>query len=253
MHLGYRGANFHGWQIQPDAESVQSVLESALTTVLRRPTPITGAGRTDAGVNARMMIAHFDTSEDIDMRRFIRAINSLAGPGIAVYDIFPVAPDAHARFDATERTYRYFAHTRKDPFACGLSWQCSPELDFKAMNTAADLMLGRRDFTSFSKLHTDVRTNICDLRRARWHRMDATRWYFEISADRFLRNMVRAIVGTLVEVGRHKLAPEGILDILDKKDRCAAGTSMPAGPLFLWEIRYTYWNEEFMHAQDLIP
>lgn len=253
MHLGYRGANFHGWQIQPDAESVQSVLESALTTVLRRPTPITGAGRTDAGVNARMMIAHFDTPEDTDMRRYIRAINSLAGPGIAVYDIFPVAPDAHARFDATERTYRYFAHTRKDPFACGLSWQCSPELDFKAMNTAADLMLGRRDFTSFSKLHTDVRTNICDLRRARWHRMDATRWYFEISADRFLRNMVRAIVGTLVEVGRHKLAPEGILDILDKKDRCAAGTSMPAGPLFLWEIRYTYWNEEFMHAQDLIP
>lgn len=253
MHLGYRGANFHGWQIQPDAESVQSVLESALTTVLRRPTPITGAGRTDAGVNARMMIAHFDTPEDIDMRRFIRAINSLAGPGIAVYDIFPVAPDAHARFDATERTYRYFAHTRKDPFACGLSWQCSPELDFKAMNTAADLMLGRRDFTSFSKLHTDVRTNICDLRRARWHRMDATHWFFEISADRFLRNMVRAIVGTLVEVGRHKLAPEGILDILDKKDRCAAGTSMPAGPLFLWEIRYTYWNEEFMHAQDLIP
>ena len=244
MHLSYRGAGFHGWQIQPDAVSVQSVLEGALGTVLRRPTSITGAGRTDAGVNARIMIAHFDTPDDVDMPRLLRAINSIAGPDIAVHDIFPVAADAHARFDATERTYRYFAHTRKDPFACGLSWQCAPTLDFDAMNRAAELIVGRRDFTSFSKLHTDVKTNICDLRRAAWHCMDATHWYFEISADRFLRNMVRAVVGTLVEVGRHKIAPEGILDILEKKDRCAAGTSMPAGPLFLWDIRYPYWSEE---------
>lgn len=243
LRLSYRGANFHGWQIQPDAVSVQSTLEGALSTVLRVPTAIVGAGRTDAGVNARMMLAHFDTEDEIrglEDGRFLKAINSLSGPDIAIHEVIRVAPDAHARFDATERTYRYFAHTRKDPFTGGLSWLTSPALDFEAMNRAAEVLIGRKDFTSFSKLHTDVKTNICDLRTAAWHRIDESHWYFEISADRFLRNMVRAVVGTLVEVGRGKADAATIAEILEKKDRCAAGTSMPAGPLFLWDIKYPY-------------
>lgn len=239
VELSYRGAPFHGWQVQPGVVTVQSVIEDALARLVRRPVPIVGAGRTDAGVNARTMIAHLDLPDDFPADdRLLRALNSLCGRDIAFRRIWQVAPDAHARFDATERTYRYFAHTAKDPFLGELSWQAPPALDFDAMNDAAAALLGRRDFTSFSKLHTDVKTNICDLRAARWHRMDDTRWYFEISADRFLRNMVRAVVGTLVDVGRHKLDTAGILHILDARDRCAAGTSMPAGALFLWDVKY---------------
>lgn len=242
LHLGYNGAGFSGWQVQPGQPTVQGALESALSTLLRRPVAIVGAGRTDAGVNARMMMAHFDAleGEDVDSPRFIRSLNSISGPSIAIYDIIEVADDAHARFDATERTYRYFAHTVKNPFVGSLSWQTRPDIDFEAMNEAASLLIGKRDFTSFSKLHTDVKTNICDLRAARWIQPEADRWYFEISADRFLRNMVRAVVGTLIEVGRHKIAPPDILDILDRKDRCAAGTSMPAQPLFLWNVKYDF-------------
>lgn len=242
MHLSYRGASFHGWQIQPGQTSVQGTVENALGTLLRRSVPVTGAGRTDAGVNARMMIAHLDLPDsfDCDDPVFIRSLNSLCGPDIAVYSLRRVAPEAHARFDATAREYRYFVHTRKDPFTGGLSWQAPATLDFEAMNSAAALLTGRRDFTSFSKLHTDVKTNICDLRRALWVRDSEHSWHFEIEADRFLRNMVRAVVGTLVDVGRHKYAPEGVLDIMNRLDRCAAGTSMPATPLFLWNIEYPY-------------
>ena len=240
MTLSYRGEPFHGWQRQPGAVTVQSTIEDALATLLREPTAITGAGRTDTGVNARMMVAHLDLPDDFDPRdgKFMHSLNMLVGRDIAIEHFAPVAPDAHARFDATERTYRYFAHTRKSPFAGKLSWQAPAGLDFDAMNKAAALIIGKRDFTSFSKLHTDVKTNICDLRSARWHQIDDSRWYFEISADRFLRNMVRAVVGTLVDVGRGKLPPEGILEILEQRDRCAAGTSMPGEALFLWSIKY---------------
>lgn len=240
MTLAYRGAPYHGWQVQPGQETVQGVLEDALATLLRHPVPVTGAGRTDAGVNARTMVAHFDTADDTDASSpaFLRGLNSLIGYDIAVYSIAPVRPDAHARFDATERSYRYYATTRKNPFARGLAWRCSPSLDFDAMNEAARLLIGRRDFTSFAKLHSDAKTNICDLRRAAWHRVDEDSWYFDIAADRFLRNMVRAVVGTLVEVGRGKMSPAGILEVLDKADRCAAGTSMPAEALYLWSVDY---------------
>ena len=244
MNLSYRGAPFHGWQRQPGAVSVQSTLEDALATIVRQPVPVTGAGRTDAGVNARMMIAHLDLPDSLDPRelRFIRALNSIVGRDIAIHGFRPVAPDAHARFDACERSYRYFVHPRKSPFTGDLSWFAPSGLDFDAMNSAASLLIGRRDFTSFSKLHTDVKTNICDLRRAFWHCTDPDegRWYFEIAADRFLRNMVRAVVGTLVEVGRGKIPPEGIIDIVNKLDRCAAGTSMPGEALFLWSVEYPY-------------
>lgn len=242
MHLAYRGENYHGWQTQPNAASVQQTIEEALTTIVRRPTAIVGAGRTDAGVNARMMIAHLDLPDSLDPcePRFIRGLNTLVGRDIAIYSFHRVAPDAHARFDATARTYRYFAHTGKNPFVGRLSWQAPDSLDFEAMNRAAALLPGRRDFTSFSKLHTDVKTNICDLRTARWVADGPGRWYFEITADRFLRNMVRAVVGTLVEVGRHRIAPDEVMDIVGRRDRCAAGTSMPGEPLFLWHIAYPY-------------
>lgn len=242
MHLSYRGEPFHGWQVQPGETTVQGTIEDALGTLLHMPVPVTGAGRTDAGVNARLMVAHVDFPDTFDPRvdRFVRSLNSLCGRNIAIDRFSPVASDAHARFDATERSYRYFVHTAKDPFLGKMSWQIPPTFDFDAMNRAAALLLGRRDFTSFSKLHTDVKTNICDLRAAAWHQMDDHRYYFEIVADRFLRNMVRAVVGTLADVGRGKIPPEAVLDILEQKDRCAAGTSMPAEPLFLWNIEYPY-------------
>ena len=237
MELAYRGEPFHGWQIQPGAESVQERIEKALSTLTRRPIPVTGAGRTDAGVNAHSMTAHFDVDFEPD-ERFLKALDSMCGPDIAIHSIRRVKDEAHARFDATERSYRYFVTTAKNPFAGKLAWRVAPTIDFEAMNEAAEMILGRRDFTSFSKLHTDVKTNICDLRRALWHQIDADSWYFEIAADRFLRNMVRAVVGTLMEVGRHKIEPKGIIDILEQKNRCAAGTSVPGEALFLWSVEY---------------
>ncbi len=244
MHLAYRGENFHGWQTQPNASSVQQTIEEAISTIVRRPTAIVGAGRTDAGVNARMMIAHLDLPDDFkvdkDGGKFLRGLNTLVGRDIAIYSLRPVAADAHARFDATARSYRYFAHQGKNPFVGRQSWQAPDSLDFDRMNAAAALLPGRRDFTSFSKLHTDVKTNICNLRAAKWIADGEGRWYFEITADRFLRNMVRAIVGTLVEVGRGRLAPEEMNDIIERRDRSAAGTSMPGEALFLWDIQYPY-------------
>ncbi len=241
MDITFRGAPFHGWQVQPGVVTVQSVIEDALARLARCEVPITGAGRTDAGVNARRMIAHFDLPDDfVAGEAFVRSLNSICGRDIAIRFIRPVHPDAHARFDATERSYRYFTHTFKDPFSAGLSWQAPPTLDFDLMNRAADTLLGRRDFTSFSKLHTDVKTNICDLRSAHWIDLGEGKYAFEITADRFLRNMVRAVVGTLIDVGRHKLDIPDLQAILDAKDRCAAGTSMPPEPLFLWDVKYPY-------------
>ena len=250
IKLSYRGAAYHGWQRQPGDISVQQVVEQALATVTRTDIAVTGAGRTDAGVNARLMVAHADIPDDIAVdARFVRAVNAIVGRDIAIHDVVAVEPDAHARFDAVERTYHYYVHTSKDPFLPPLSWLAPPSLDFDAMNEAAALLVGRRDFTSFSKLHTDVRTNICDLRYARWQSLDdagapgshaGQRYVFVITADRFLRNMVRAVVGTLVDVGRGKMPPAAVLDIMERRDRCAAGTSMPGEPLFLWDIKYPY-------------
>ena len=240
MKLGYRGAAYHGWQVQPLDTSVQQVIEEAMATLLRVPTPVTGAGRTDAGVNARLMVAHFDIGQPInDIERFVHSLNALLPPDIAIYSISPVHDDAHARFDATSRTYKYFAVTSKDPFRYPLSWKCPPDLDFDLMNKAADHLQDYTDFTSFSKLHTDVKTNNCRITHAQWTHED-DQWVFTITADRFLRNMVRAIVGTLVEVGRHKMTVEEFCQVIERKDRCAAGTSMPGHALFLWDITYPY-------------
>lgn len=248
MELAYLGAPYHGWQTQPNAVSVQETLEQGLSTLVRYPVAVTGAGRTDAGVNASKMFAHFDLAETVsDDRKLVRALNSILGPAIAVRRVIPVHPDAHARFDATSRTYHYYAHTRKNPFAGGLSWKAPETLDFEAMNRAAGLLADTSDFTSFSKLHTDVKTNICHVTKAVWRPLDGVEqtpggaeWVFEITADRFLRNMVRAVVGTLVDVGRGKTDIEGFRRIIEAKDRCSAGTSMPPGPLFLHDITYPY-------------
>lgn len=241
MKLAYCGANFHGWQSQPNAVSVQSTIEDALTTIMRTPIKITGAGRTDTGVNARMMTAHFDLQSPLESPNgLVRALNSIVGKDIAIHSITQVHNEAHARFDATSRTYHYYVHTEKSPFLHTLSWQAPANLDFEQMNKAAEILLGIEDFTSFAKLHTDVKTNICNVSYAKWEQIDNNRWVFVITADRFLRNMVRAVVGTLVDVGRGKITLSEFTNIIAAKNRCAAGTSMPAHALFLWEVTYPY-------------
>ena len=243
MHLAYRGLPFHGWQTQPGAVSVQSTIEQSLTTLVRTLVKITGAGRTDAGVNARMMIAHFDMPEPIaDLTRFVRSLNSIVGRDIAIYSLTPVHDDAHARFDATSRTYHYRTVAHKSPFVYPLTWCSRGRLDFEAMNHAASLLLKVSDFTSFAKLHTDVKTNICSVTRAEWVKDGADGMTFVITADRFLRNMVRAVVGTLVDVGRGRLSCDDFKGIIEARDRCAAGTSMPPEALFLWDITYPYYR-----------
>jgi tRNA pseudouridine38-40 synthase len=219
---------------------VQECIEKALSMVLREPIAITGAGRTDAGVNAAVMYAHFDVNEPLkDTTTLVMRLNSILGKDIAIYDVLPVHDDAHARFDATARTYKYFVHTEKSPFLYPFSWKSTCKLDFDLMNEAAELLKGYTDFTSFSKLHTDVATNNCKITHARWEQ-EGGQWVFTITADRFLRNMVRAIVGTLVDVGRGKLTIEQFCQVIEKKDRCSAGTSMPGNALFLWKVEYPY-------------
>lgn len=236
MTLGFRGASFHGWQSQPGERTVQSVLEEALTTILRSPTAIVGAGRTDAGVNASMMVAHFDAASAPDLG----GLNALVAPDIVVYGIRQVAAYAHARFDATSRTYHYKAVERRSPFLYPLTWFTRP-LDYAKMNEAAALLLQTDDFTSFAKLHSDAKTNICRVTRAEWVPDPATGGMtFVITANRFLRNMVRAVVGTLVEVGRGKMSVGQFADVIAAKNRCAAGTSMPARALYLADVTYPY-------------
>ncbi len=242
MELSYRGAFFHGWQSQPNAVSVQSVVEDALSKVLRREMKIVGAGRTDTGVNARKMVAHFDVTcvdFNFDFERVVASLNSIVGRDIAVHRIYRVPDSLHARFDAVSRTYHYYVMGHKSPFAWPFSWQAPASgLNYEMMNRAAAIMLETDDFTSFAKLHSDAKTNICRVSEARWMPLGDDAWVFVISADRFLRNMVRAIVGTLVDVGRRKLSVDDFRRIIEKRDRCAAGTSMPPQALFLWDVKY---------------
>lgn len=250
LKLSYNGLPFHGWQSQPNAVSVQQTLEEALSTLLRVPTPLTGAGRTDTGVHAREMFAHFDVNTEAalgalaDKRRFLTGLNRLAGRDIAVHDVIDVSDDAHARFDAVARSYKYFVALEKSPFLGGCSWHSPSPLDVEAMNEAAALLLSTDEFTSFAKLHSDSKTDICHVSHARWsaweNNFGVPGIVFSITADRFLRNMVRAVVGTLVDVGRGKISVGDFVEIIRKKDRCAAGTSMPPQALFLWEVRYPY-------------
>lgn len=242
MRLSYRGEPFHGWQCQPGAVTVQGVVEDALSRVLRTPTKVVGAGRTDAGVNARMMVAHFDVDEAIESpARLVASLNAIVGRDIAIKEVYEVSDGMHARYDAVSRTYHYYAVTGKSPFFYPLSWKAPAGLDFEAMNRAARLLMETRDFTSFAKLHSDAKTNICRVTCAEWREVDGTDGcgrVFVITADRFLRNMVRAVVGTLVEVGRGKITVEDFGRIIEQHDRCAAGTSMPPQALYLWDVVY---------------
>ncbi len=239
MRLSYCGAPFHGWQTQPGEVTVQQVIEEALSKVMRTPMKIVGAGRTDTGVNARMMVAHFDTEAPIeDTAKLVGSLNALVGRDIAIEQIYEVEADRHARFDATSRTYHYYAVTSKTPFFYRLSWKAPATLDFEKMNEAASLLMTTTDFTSFAKLHSDSKTNICHVTRARWERVWEDGWVFVITADRFLRNMVKAVRGTLVEVERSKMTVEEFAEVIERRDRCAAGTSMPGHATYLWEVTY---------------
>ena len=238
IDLAYDGTAYHGWQVQPNGVSVQECLERALSTFLRREIEVVGAGRTDAGVHARLMVAHFDFDTELDGEVVTDKLNRLLPPDIAVYGVRRVKPEAHARFDATSRTYKYYIHTRKDPFRRGYSWRIFQPLDFERMNEAAQTLFDYTDFTSFSKLHTDVKTNNCRIMEAAWTQVDDMTWVFTIRADRFLRNMVRAVVGTLLEVGRGKMDVDGFRRVIEQKDRCKAGTSVPGNALFLVDVTY---------------
>ncbi len=234
--LSYDGARYHGWQIQPNGISVQEVLNKSLSTLLRQPVEVTGAGRTDAGVNASMMVAHFDTATPIPSNLDYK-LNKFLPSDIAIHSIEEVAPDAHARFSAISRTYHYYVITEKSPFE-PYAYRYPQPLDFGLMNQAAELLYQYTDFTSFSKLHTDVKTNNCKITLAHWQQVSPIKWEFTITADRFLRNMVRAIVGTLIEVGRGAITIDQFRTIIEKKDRCSAGTSVPGNALFLADVKY---------------
>ena len=232
--LSYSGADFCGWQLQKGAPSVQETLQNALGTLLGGPTAVTGAGRTDTGVNAINYVAQFDCSRQFDTSDICYKLNAILPPSVAVSSIEEVAPDFHARFDAKRRKYVYHIHRVKDPFASQYSWLCGyPVLDFDAMNTAAEALLGTHDFSSFEKTGSDNKTSICTVFEARWVRDDESHWTFHIAADRFLRNMVRSIVGTLIEVGRGRRPADSIPALLESRDRCAAGESVPGHALFL--------------------
>ncbi len=237
VFFSYDGTAYHGWQIQPNADSVQEQLNRALTTLLRTSIETVGAGRTDTGVHAESMAAHFD-AEELDTAWLAEKLNRLLPQDIAVQKVRAVKPEAHARFDAKARTYHYHVYAKKNPFFRHYATRLHFTPNYAEMNTAAELLLETKDFTSFSKLHTDVKTNFCRVSRARWVQMEDDHWRFEITADRFLRNMVRAVVGTLLEVGRGRMTLQQFADVIAQKNRCAAGDSVPGNALRLVDVVY---------------
>ncbi|WP_262248935.1 tRNA pseudouridine(38-40) synthase TruA [Parapedobacter soli] len=243
LEIAFDGGAYHGWQVQANALTVQEVLDRALTTLLRQPTATVGCGRTDTGVHARQLFAHFDwvgTALPMDGRSFIHRLNALLPHDIAAKRLIAVAPDAHARFDAVSRAYEYHAHLRKDPFLHGRSWLLRDVPDVQAMNEAAKLLYGYEDFSCFSKSNTQVHTNICRITHAEWRWVGTDRLVFHISANRFLRNMVRAIVGTLMEIGRGEQPPRHMHTVIQSKDRSVAGASVPACGLYLSAVAYPF-------------
>ena len=237
LKLSYQGTYYHGWQIQPNAITVQEILEDRISKILGKNTPIFGAGRTDTGVHASQMIAHFD-AENIQPEILRFKLNSFLPKDIAIHDIRAVKNDAHARFDAIYRTYHYYIHFEKNPFKNDVSWYFyHGKLDVNLMNQASQILFDFDEFTSFARLHADNKTDFCKIMKAVWtEEKDGLK--FEIRADRFLRNMVRAIVGTLVEIGQHKITLNQFIKIIEKKDRKFASASAPAHGLFLAEVAY---------------
>jgi len=268
IELSFDGTIYHGWQIQKNAVSVQEVVNEKLSVILRQPIETTGCGRTDTGVHARTFFAHFDAEEEsivhgprsmVDrnskkkiannkiaapmdyglstMENFVRSINSILPEDIAIKRMFPIAADANARFDATLRTYEYHIHFNKDPFRTGYSWELRDRPDLNLMNKAAEIVKEYTDFSCFSKSNTQVKTNICKISTAEWV-VNGDGIIFKISADRFLRNMVRAIVGTLIMAGKKEIEPEAVRNIIESKNRSNAGMSVPACGLYLTEVAY---------------
>lgn len=237
--LSYDGTRYHGWQVQPNGPSVQEKLQWALSTILRQDIQVTGAGRTDAGVHARMMVAHFDVETmDFELQDLTYKLNRLLPQDIAIQKMEPVSDEMHARFSATSRTYHYYIHTVKDPFLRAYSCELHYPLDFQLMNEAAAILMTYEDFGAFCKAHADVKTTLCHITAAQWHQSSPSSWYFEITANRFLRNMVRAVVGTLIDVGRGRLSLDDFRKVVEGKRRTEAGESMPANALFLEEVKY---------------
>ena len=239
VELSYNGGRYCGWQRQRDAASVQETLERALSTLLREPVEVTGAGRTDTGVHAAYAVAHFDVAAPLtDPEHTIYKLNCLLPDDVAVFGVAPVADDAHARFSAAEREYRYFIESRKNPFTRRAAWHYYRPLDVERMDRAAASLLEYDDFTSFAKLNSNNKTNICRIVRAGWEESPEGVYRFTIRADRFLRNMVRALVGTLVDVGRGRYDVEEFRAIVESRDLSRASGGAPAEGLYLWDVAY---------------
>lgn len=243
IKLAYKGTNYFGWQYQPDAISVQETLNKALSTLLKTNIDILGAGRTDSGVHAKEMFAHFDYETEIDTQKIVYKLNSFLPKDIAIFDLIKVHDDAHARFDATKRTYEYHIHTKKNAFESDDSWYYSLSLDIEKMNEACKILFEYTDFECFSKTHTDVNTFICKIFEANW-KQNEDKLVFTITADRFLRNMVRAIVGTMINIGSGKVSLNDFRKIIESKNRSKAGFSVPAHGLYLTKIEYPYLSDE---------
>ncbi|NGM73705.1 tRNA pseudouridine(38-40) synthase TruA [Sphingobacterium sp. SGL-16] len=246
LEIAYDGTAYHGWQIQPNAISVQEILNHALHTFLREEIETIGAGRTDTGVHSKQLYVHFDSANPIlvdNPYRALQAINALLPFDISVKRIIEVAEDSHARFDASERSYEYHIHSKKNPFLINKSWLLRDIPDIEKMNEAARFLLGTKDFECFSKSNTQVFTNICTIKEARWEQ-NGDHFVFHITADRFLRNMVRAIVGTLLEIGVKGKPISYIQEVLESKNRSKAGVSVPAHGLYLTRVIYPYIQEK---------
>lgn len=243
LQLAYDGSNYHGWQIQPNAISVQEVLDKALTALCGEPVYSLGCGRTDAGVHASDFYAHFDTQKELTPE-LITNLNGILPKDIAAKRFIPVADDAHARFDAISRSYEYHMHFNKDPFKLGKSYyfNFSRKPDWQLMNIGAKIIMEYEDFACFSKANTDNFTTLCNITEAYWQQHDEHSISFHISANRFLRNMVRAIVGTLIDFGTGKINEEDLRHIILNKNRSLAGTSVPGNGLYLTKIIYPYIN-----------
>lgn len=245
LKLTYRGTAYHGWQIQENAHTVQAEMNEKISVLCGEPVNVTGCGRTDTGVHARNFYLHFDLQQPLAFtpQDFVFKLNRFLPEDIAAYGVWEVPPEIHARFDANSRTYRYYISRQKNPFVQDMALIFMGKLDVKAMQQAARYLLDYEDFTSFSKLHTQTTSNLCRLAEAGWEQREQT-LVFTITADRFLRNMVRAIVGTLLEIGKGKLKPEDMKTIIEAKDRSKAGFSAPAQGLFLEEVRYPFVLED---------
>ena len=239
IEFAYKGTNYHGWQYQPNAISIQETLTNALTTILKTTIELVGAGRTDTGVHAKQMFAHFNYDAEIETSHLVHKLNSFLPKDIAVINFHKVHNEAHARFDAKKRTYEYHIHTQKEVFECDDSWYYNKSLNINLMNEACKILFQHTDFECFSKVHTDVSTFNCIIYEAHWKQIN-DKIVFTISADRFLRNMVRAIVGTMINIGLEKVSLQEFEEIINSKDRKKAGFSVPAHGLYLTKVEYPY-------------